>query len=317
MNLADLFQRKNVVFSLEVFPPKKDSPYHVIYDTLLQLRGVPADFISVTYGAGGSQLQREKTVEMASLIKTAYGVIPVAHLTCVNTRREQILETLDNLRNAGVWHVLTLRGDLAEQSPTVSDFAHASDLAQFIRQVAPEFHLLGACYPEKHAESANLDQDLSNLKNKVDSGVSFLITQCFFDNALFYNFRDKATAIGIDVPIEAGIMPVINEKQIEKIVSLCGATIPDRLSNMIQRYRHSSTSLRDAGIEYATEQILDLIDNGIRGIHLFTMNNVQTATRISENIQSALLAKNELLRASSCDALLTSGRDNTASVTSH
>ncbi len=292
MDLSKLFQIKKTVFSLEVFPPKRDTSVHVIYNTLLKLRGLPADFISVTYGAGGSEAQREKTCEIASLIRSTYHIEPVSHLTCVNSDEEEIRSTLVKLKENGIQNILALRGDRNPAVPPKNSFRHASDLARFIKEYDSTFHIIGACYPEGHFESDSLEEDIRNLKIKIDSGVSHLITQLFFDNTVFYHFLDAIRREGISVPVEAGIMPIVSKNQIERIVSMCGASVPRKLASLLSRYSDQPEALRDAGIFYATEQIMDLLANGVQGIHLYTMNNVEVATRISENIQYILAAHN-------------------------
>lgn len=293
MNIATLFDHKRIVYSLEIFPPKQDTSYNVIYNTLLRLRGLPVDFISVTYGAGGSQAQREKTVEMASLIQSTYRIESVAHLTCVNSTKQDVLDVLDRLRAEGVRNIMVLRGDITPDAPPREDFTYASDLAAFIKAQDPSFNLVGACYPEVHYQAESMDQDIENLKRKLEHGVSHLVTQLFFDNEAFYRFRDKAEAAGITVPIAAGIMPITNMRQIERTVALSGASVPQKLSRLFSRYGKNRKALNDAGIFYATEQIMDLIDHDVRGIHLYTMNNVETAARISENIQHIIQAVND------------------------
>lgn len=292
MNIADLFNYKKVLFSLEIFPPKKGSPYNVIYNSLLKMRGIPADFISVTYGAGGSVAQRDKTVEIASLIRTTYHVEPVAHLTCVNNEFSQIDEVLEQLKAHQIQNIMVLRGDI---SPTVEpkhDFKYASDLAAYIKKRDSQFNLLGACYPEIHYQAESIEQDIENLKHKIDAGVTLLTTQLFFDNEKFYAYRELAEKAGIYTPILAGIMPITSVNQIERTVTLSGASVPHKMARMLSRYGDNPKALFDAGIHYAIEQIVDLIDHDARGIHLYTMNNVETATRISDAIQNILDAEN-------------------------
>ena len=294
MNIANLFQSKKVVYSLEVFPPKKTSSVDTIYNTLYGLRGLPADFISVTYGAGGSDTQRSKTCEIASLIKTEYQIEPVSHLTCINSTKEDIRNMLDSLKEHGVQNILALRGD---KSPTVipkEEFQHASDLTKFIKEYDESFNVLGACYPECHCDSENIDDDIENLKRKIDAGASHLITQLFFNNDHFYEFMDKVVQKGITVPISAGIMPIISKSQIERTVSMCGASLPRKFSTMINKYADDPLALKDAGIIYATNQIVDLIANDITGIHLYTMNNTEIATRITTSIESMIKSRNRV-----------------------
>ncbi len=295
MNIAELFDHKKTLFSLEIFPPKKDSPYNVIYNTLLKMRGIPADFISVTYGAGGSKAQQDKTIEIASLLLQTYHTEPVAHLTCVNADRQQVLETLQQLKDNNVENIMVLRGDIAPDCPPKTDFKYASDLAAFIKANQPDFNLIGACYPEKHYQAGSVEKDIENLKIKIDNGITHLITQLFFDNEKFYAFRDKAAEAGVRVPIQAGIMPITNPKQIERTVALSGASVPAKLRRIFDRYSNNEKALFDAGIHYAIEQIMDLIANDVRGIHLYTMNNVEIATRVSDAIQNIITAENNTL----------------------
>lgn len=292
MNIAELFEHKKTLFSLEIFPPKKDSPYNVIYNTLLKMRGIPADFISVTYGAGGSKAQQDKTIEIASLILRTYHTEPVAHLTCVNADRALVLETLERFKENKIENIMVLRGDINPDTPPKDDFKHASDLAAFIKAHDDNFNLMGACYPETHYQAESLDKDIENLKFKVDQGVTHLVTQLFFDNQKFYAFREKAEKSGVTVPIVAGIMPITNIRQIERTVALSGASVPDKLQRLFDRYGKNQKAMFDAGIHYAIEQIMDLIVNDVRGIHLYTMNNVEIATRVSDAIQHILEVEN-------------------------
>ena len=292
MNIQRLFESKKVVYSLEVFPPKKTNSIDMIYNTLYGLRGLKPDFISVTYGAGGSDTQKNKTCEIASLIKSEYQIEPVSHLTCVGSTKQDIIEFLDRLKASGVQNILALRGDITPDHGVI-DFEHASDLAAFIKKYDDSFNISGACYPECHCDAANIDEDIENLKKKVDAGVTHLVTQLFFDNNSFYTFMDKVEKAGIRVPIEAGIMPVINKAQIERTVSMCGASFPVKFSKMINKYANDPVALKDAGIAFATEQIIDLINNDVRGIHLYTMNNVDTATRITNSISNIIASCNK------------------------
>lgn len=292
MNIAELFNHKKILFSLEIFPPKKDSSYNIIYNSLLKMRGIPADFISVTYGAGGSRAQQDKTIEIASLILQTYHTEPVAHLTCVNADREQVFQTLAQLKENNVENIMVLRGDISPDSPPKTDFKYASDLAAFIKANEPGFNLLGACYPERHYQAKSMEEDIENLKIKIETGITHLITQLFFDNEKFYSFRDQAEKAGVSLPIQAGIMPITNPRQIERTVALSGASVPAKLQRMFERYGDNEKALFDAGVHYAIEQIMDLIVNDVRGIHLYTMNNVEIATRVSDAIQNILEAEN-------------------------
>ncbi len=286
MSIAALFEKKQTVFSFEVFPPKRTSSINTIYDTLDQLQGLHPDFISVTYGAGGN-VADQSTCEIASIIKNTYHIEPLAHLTCVSSSREEVVQNLAHLRENGIENILALRGDISPDHPPKTDFQHASDLIAFIRRQGG-FHLSAACYPEGHTECDSLVDDVLYLKKKVDAGAEHLVSQLFFDNAAFYAFLERARIAGITQPIEAGIMPVVNKKQIERMVSLCGASLPAKFSKTMSRYENRPDALRDAGIAYAIDQIVDLISNGVRGIHLYTMNNPYVARRISESVASLL-----------------------------
>ena len=285
MKLAELFNNRKTVFSFEVFPPKRDNPIETIYNTLDALQDLKPDFISVTYGASGS-LADNSTCEIASAIKHRYGIESAAHLTCVNSTKEEVTQVLKKLHDNGVDNILALRGDLVPDVEPKEDFKHASELITFIRESENEFGISGACYPEGHLDSRDQIEDILNLKKKVDAGAQHLISQLFFDNNLFYDFLDKARIAGINVPIEAGIMPVVNKKQIERMVSLCGASLPAKFTKMMSRYETRPEAMRDAGIAYAVNQIVDLVSQGVDGVHLYTMNNPYIAKRISESVKS-------------------------------
>ncbi len=285
MKIAELFQKQKTVFSFEVFPPKRDTPIDTIYDTLDQLHHLSPDFISVTYGASGS-LADNSTCEIASAIKQKYGVESAAHLTCVNSTKEEVREVLRRLNENGIENILALRGDLVPDVPPKKEFKYASELISFIKESPYEFGISGACYPEGHLDSKTQVEDILNLKKKVDAGAEHLISQLFFDNHLFYDFVEKARIAGINVPIEAGIMPVVNKKQIERMVSLCGASLPSKFTRMMSRYEHKPEAMRDAGIAYAVNQIVDLVSQGVDGVHLYTMNNPYIARRICESVKT-------------------------------
>ena len=249
MKLQTLFEEKKVVFSLEIFPPKKTSSIQTIYDTLDALRDIEPDFISVTYGAGGNPADRS-TVQIASDIKHRYHIEPLAHLSCVNSTKEHIGRVLDDLRENDIENILALRGDLNPNVPPQTDYRYASDLIDDIKQYGG-FDIAAACYPEVHPEAADLEEDLLHLKEKVDAGATHLISQLFFDNNDYYNFLYRVRQAGITVPIEAGIMPVTNRKQIERMVSLCGASLPKKFVRIMHRYGDDPAAMQDAGIAYA------------------------------------------------------------------
>ncbi len=286
MKINSLFGTGKAVFSFEVFPPKKDSPIESVYGKLEEICALRPDFISVTYGAGGSGAH-SRTCEIASKIKRDFHVESVAHLTCVNSTREMIDETLEDFKRNGIENILALRGDYVEGVEPQTDFRYASELCAYIRERG-DFDLSGACYPESHVDSASDVEDVLNLKKKVDAGARHLISQLFFDNALFYRFLERTEIAGIDVPIEAGIMPVTNKRQIERMVSLCGASLPPKFTKMMQKYESKPEALRDAGIAYAVEQIVDLLSNGVDGIHLYTMNNPYVAEKITRAVETLL-----------------------------
>ncbi len=279
MKTTELFKNKKVL-SFEIFPPKRTSSVDTIYSTLEELKDLKPDFISVTYGAGGSE-NCNTTIEIASAIKHKYGVESVAHLPSINLSKEEVLLNLEKFKENGIENILALRGDINPEITPKDDFKHASDLITFIKANG-NFNIIGACYPEGHTENKDLDKDIENLKIKVDAGAEHLVTQLFFDNNYFYNFQDKIKKTGINVPVEAGIMPVTNKKQIEKMATLCGVQLPKKFIKMMEKYEHNALAMRDAGIAYAVDQIVDLVSQGVDGIHLYTMNNPYIAKRIYE-----------------------------------
>lgn len=284
MKIRELFDKK-IIFSLEVFPPKKTSSVDVIYKTLEELGDIHPDFISVTFGAGGSGNSRY-ALDIASKI-SENGIIPMLHLPCINFTKEEIDSALDEAKSRGIENILALRGDLNPDITPVKQFSHASDLIPYIK-TRGDFDVAGACYPEGHPDSETLDEDIENLRKKVDSGADHLITQLFFDNEYFYNFRDKAVKAGISVPIEAGIMPVVNKNQIERMVTTCGASLPHKFVKIMQKYGQNPEAMRDAGIAYAINQIVDLAASDVDGIHLYSMNNAYVARKISEAVSGVL-----------------------------
>ena len=287
MKISSLFQPGKTVFSLEVFPPKRTSPIETIYQTLKELGDLHPDFISVTYGAGGNTAD-SSTCQIAARIKKEYGIEALAHLTCVNSTRENVKAIIHQFRENNIENVLALRGDISPEVPRQEDFSYAMDLIRYLKE-DPEGSSMGisaACYPEGHPEADSPEGDLIRLKEKVETGAQHLVSQLFFENDTFYKFVEKARKEGISVPIEAGIMPVVNKRQIERMVSLCGASLPAKFTKMMNRYENNPEAMRDAGIAYAVDQIVDLIANGVDGIHLYTMNNPLIARRIADSIQS-------------------------------
>lgn len=284
MKIKELFGQGRVVFSCEVFPPKKTSPVETIYETLDGLREIRPDFISVTFGAGGSSVN-QSTRQIAAIIQNQYQIPAMAHLTCLNSSREEVGALLAGLRADGVENVLALRGDRNPDLAPQADFAHSSDLVAYV-QALGGFGIGGACYPEGHPESPDMISDIRHLKGKVDAGAQHLVSQLFFDNEDFFRFLERARIAGIGVPIQAGIMPILSKGSIERMVSLCGASLPRKLTRILSRYGDHPQALREAGIAYAIDQISDLIAGGVEGIHLYTMNSPQMARQIADSIAS-------------------------------
>lgn len=287
MNIADLFKKKTV-FSFEVFPPKKESGVETIYKTLEELKQLNPDFISVTYGAGGVGVANATTVDLCSKIKNEYGIETIAHLTCLYNTKEDIDRILEELKEKGIDNILALRGDVNPNFELKHDFRYASELTEYIMSKNMGFNVSGGCYPEVHQEAESMIADIKNLKKKIDAGADHLISQLFFDNNAFYDFIEKVRIAGIDVPIETGIMPVTNKKQIERMVSMCGASIPAKLSKVLQRFGDNPEAMRDAGISYAIDQIIDLVANGVEGIHIYTMNDPYIAGKITKSVESII-----------------------------
>ncbi|MBI3071054.1 MAG: methylenetetrahydrofolate reductase [Deltaproteobacteria bacterium] len=306
MRISDRLKRSAPTFSFEFFPPKTDEGVTALFATLRELAALSPDFVSVTYGAGGSN--RDRTLDLVARIKADAGLEAMAHLTCVGHTRAEIAAILNRLAVAGIENILALRGDAPagdsnakapsrkeaatdpsplgvsaalRQIPAPDDFAHASDLATFIREQTPPpgFCIGGACYPEGHLESATRDDDLTHTKLKVASGAEFLITQLFFDNAFYFHFVDRARAAGITCPIIPGIMPITNFEQIERFTRLCGATIPMRLRLALERAKDDADAILELGVAHAAVQCKDLLSRGAPGIHFYTLNRSR-ATRM-------------------------------------
>lgn len=281
MKISKIFEQNKPVISFEIFPPKQTTSIESIYSTIDALAPLRPDFISVTYGAGGST--RGNTVQIASVLKNKYDITPLAHLTCVGGTKESIKQILKELKEEGVENILALRGDLPEGT-TLGDFSYAKDLVTYIKEHG-EFDIAAACYPEKHIEALTLEEDLLSLKEKTACGTDVLISQLFFDNEVFYKWRDQVRSLGIKTPIVAGIMPITSAKQLERMVTLCGASIPSTIQGLVKAYHHNAEALKEAGIAYATMQIIDLLASGVDGIHLYTMNQADIAKTIMENIR--------------------------------
>jgi methylenetetrahydrofolate reductase (NADPH) len=285
MKLIELFKSKKPVISFEIFPPKLDMPLESIYSKLDDFKDLNPDYISVTYGAGGSA--KDRTIEIASKIKKDYHIESMAHFTCVGHSKEEIDSLIDSLENQGLENVLALRGDPPRDQP---DFDFSKNVYQYASQLIEHIKkrsnlcIAAAAYAEGHVDSHRIKNDLINLKHKVDTGVDFLVTQLFFDNRIFYDFLDRAISLGITCPVTPGIMPVFRADQIKRIASLCGASIPAELVIVMDKYGDNPDDMLKAGIEYACNQMQDLIDNGVDGIHLLTMNRAKSTRKILENL---------------------------------
>lgn len=291
MKIPELFEKKEIVYSFEIFPPKKSDNIDKVYKTVDGLAHLHPDFISVTFGAGG-KTKDTLTGEIASNIKNKYGIESMAHLTCINSTKEQVRDVISDLDEKGIENIMALRGDINEETGPLGEFKHANELAIEIQKLDDNIQILGACYPEGHYESSDLSEDVENLKYKIGAGAKALITQLFFDNDKFYDFIDKVREAGIEVPVSAGIMPITSKAQIERTVSLSGSSLPKSFTNMIARYEDDPEGLFDAGIDYAVDQIRDLIEHGVDGIHLYTMNNPTVAEKVTERISDLLEERN-------------------------
>ena len=282
--IKDLFHTNRPVYSLEVFPPKKDVDVTVIYDALDEFKTLHPDFISVTYGAGGNTA--ENTFAIASYIQNQCGIEALTHLTCAAIPDQLFLTNfLTNLYRNGIRNLLPLRGDqpiwMSDEQFKARYYDHASDLVKDIRENKNfAFSLAGACYPEVHQEAASLEEDIANLKIKVEQGVDFLITQLFYDNDVFFHFLDEVRKAGIEVPVLPGLMPITSIKQVDNIVGMSGTKIPKDLADVLDRYKDAPDDLKKAGLEFTKKQEEELLAHGVDGIHLYSMNKVEIAKEI-------------------------------------
>ena len=285
MRISEILKQKGVTFSLEVFPPKTSEKYTETAEKALEIARLKPDFMSVTYGAGGGT--GEFTTGIAADIQNRYGVPTLAHLTCVSSTRAHVLKMLELYRENGIENILALRGDIPKDGNIPEDYRYAVELIRDIRKNG-DFCIGGACYPEGHIESAHKSEDLRHLKEKTDAGLDFLTTQMFFDNTVFYNFLYRAREAGIRVPIIAGIMPITHPKQLSRSVAMSGTDVPQRFRAIVDYFGETPAAMMQAGIIYATEQIIDLIANGIRHIHVYTMNKPEVARGIMMNLSAIL-----------------------------
>lgn len=286
MKIIDIINSKKTTLSFEVFPPKTSDKFESVKNATEKIAQLKPDFMSVTYGAGGGT--SEFTADIAANIQDNYKVPALAHLTCVSSTKDKIHSVVRNLQDRGIKNILALRGDIPEGLDMSNlDYRYASEL---IRDIKPsgEFCIGGACYPECHPESENSYEDIKNLKKKVDNGCEFLTTQMFFDNNILYNFMYRVREAGINVPIVAGIMPVTNAAQIKRIMSISQSALPQRFVRIVDRYGSSPDAMKQAGIAFATEQIIDLYANGISAVHIYSMNKPDVAEAIKNNISYIL-----------------------------
>ena len=290
MKLIDILNQDKFLLSFEVFPPKTDSNFETVKTATEEIAKLNPSFMSVTYGAGGGT--SKYTLDIAKNIKEEYNVPTLAHLTCVSSTKETVRAKIKELKDAGIENVMALRGDLTPELKSGNrnewDYKHAIDLVYDIKESGADFCIGAACYPEIHPESENQREDIKYLKEKVDAGCSFLTTQMFFDNNLFYNFLYKIREAGITVPVIPGIMPITNAKQVERAISLSGSFMPQRFKSLVDKFGHSPDTMRQAGIIYATDQIIDLFANGIKNVHVYSMNNPFVASEIQRNLSNIL-----------------------------
>ena len=287
MKIIDIIKGDKPSLSFEVFPPKTSANYESVKEASEKIALLKPSFMSVTYGAGGGT--SEYTVSIAQNIQNNYGVTALAHLTCVNSTKEEVKSRLEVLKANGIENILALRGDIVagNENREKWDYKHANELVTEIKQFG-DFCIGGACYPEGHPESTHQKDDILNLKKKVDAGCSFLTTQMFFDNNILYNYLYKIREAGITVPIVAGIMPVTNAKQIARSCELSGTYLPQRFKAIVDRYADNPNAMKQAGIAYATEQIIDLFANGINAVHVYSMNKEDVARTIQSNISEII-----------------------------
>ena len=290
MKLTKLFENDKLSLSFEVFPPKTDTSFESVKCATEEIAKLHPSFMSVTYGAGGGTSRY--TLEIAKNIKESYGVPTLAHLTCVSSTKETVKKKIEELKAAGIENVMALRGDLtpelADSDRSLWAYRHAVDLVRELKESGTDFCIGGACYPEIHPESANQKEDIKYLKEKVDAGCDFLTTQMFFDNNLLYNFLYKIREAGITVPVIPGIMPITNGNQIERAIKLSGSFMPQRFKSLVDKFGTTPAAMKQAGIAYATDQIIDLFANGITNVHVYSMNKPDVAAAIQNNLSDIL-----------------------------
>ena len=287
MKIRDILKNERPHISFEVFPPKTDAGYDSVLAATEKIAALRPSFISVTYGAGGGT--SKNTVSIASPIKDDFGVTSLAHLTCVSSTKDEVHKVIEQLKEKGIRNILALRGDIPAESefPLPNHYRYASELIEDIRRQG-DFCIGAACYPEGHVETEHKKDDIRNLKHKVDCGVDFLTTQMFFDNNILYNFLYRIREKGITIPVLPGIMPVTNKKQIARIGGMSGTALPERFRAIVDRFGDNQGAMQQAGIAYATDQIIDLIANGVNHIHVYSMNKPEVAEAIMNNLSEIL-----------------------------
>lgn len=290
MKLTEILNRKELSLSFEVFPPKTQDVFDVVKDATEKIAALKPSFVSVTYGAGGGT--SKYTLKIAENIKRTYGVETLAHLTCVSSDKNTVRERIHDMQLSGIENVMALRGDIPEDKINDDrsrwDYSHAVDLIRELKKSGADFCIGGACYPETHPESATSREDILHLKEKVDAGCDFLTTQMFFDNDLLYAFLYKIREAGINVPIIAGIMPITSAKQVERAVKLSRSFMPRRFKSLVDRFGSDPLAMKQAGIAYATDQIIDLYANNVKNVHVYTMNKPDVAEKIMKNLSDIL-----------------------------
>lgn len=287
MKIRDLITQDKATLSFEVFPPKKDTDFADVEAAALGIAAFKPDYMSVTYGAGGST--KGHTIQLAREIQEKYDVPTIAHLTCVCASKEGIKTALADMKNAGIENILALRGDIPKNydGQVFAEFSHASELVELIKETG-DFCVGGACYPEVHPDSANKHEDIIGLKKKVDAGCDYLTTQMFFDNNIFFNFMYRIREAGISVPIIPGIMPITRRVQVKNAVKLSGCNVPERFKSIVDAFGDTEAAMRQAGIAYATDQIIDLMANGVKHIHVYSMNKPEVTAGIQKNLSEIL-----------------------------